>query len=441
MNSDFAPLSILKLTNTRCFAEAQIDLDPRLTVIIGENGTGKTTIAEAIASMSWGDDEGLKSFPLRRGTESGEIAVHCSRVEPDGKDHHGHGCRWDSERERGELPRDTYVFAYGRYRRVQFPEDFDDELATDRERSETGPLAALRMLDQMSDDAYRYRSLTLNEPDARLLGQLNLKLRAIYEAIDHDPRMGALWERLNLSLKELGQGLEELRMIEGKFGFTPRLVRKGVELGINELSDGYQAILVIVIDLLWRYRFLFPIDDEPWAGSAIVVIDEVDLHLHVRWQRVVLKQLTTLFPNTQFIVTTHSAAVVQGAIDDGFPVVVLQEKKGAVVPKTLSDRKRKQLQGADIASLLTESNLFGVKSRYSPEYQELEAELQKLRRKMEKGQATQADHARMFELADIFENLMAGEEERRADGAFLSEMSKLNTAFLKDIAAELGKEQ
>ena len=55
----------LRLTNVRCFEETVVPLDRRVTVIIGENGAGKTTIAETLASLSFGEDEGLKEFPSR----------------------------------------------------------------------------------------------------------------------------------------------------------------------------------------------------------------------------------------------------------------------------------------------------------------------------------------------------------------------------------------
>jgi predicted ATPase len=59
----------------RCFDETEIALDPRVTVIIGENGAGKTTVAEVMASLSYGADEGLRHFPLRYGKHTGHIAL------------------------------------------------------------------------------------------------------------------------------------------------------------------------------------------------------------------------------------------------------------------------------------------------------------------------------------------------------------------------------
>ena len=65
---------------------------------------------------------------------------------------------------------------------------------------------------------------------------------------------------------------------------------------------------------------------DPMRRPATVVIDEVDLHLHPRWERNVVRQLGKLFPETQLILTTHSVAVVQGAIDYGHEVLVFREK-------------------------------------------------------------------------------------------------------------------
>src|SRR5262249_61761394 len=127
-----------------------------------------------------------------------------------------------------------------------------------------------------------------------------------------------------------------IEMVRGEMTYIPKIIRRGVHLGINELSDGYQAMLVILFDLILRYAYLFPTLDKRLEGTATVIIDEVDLHLHVRWQRTVLRQLTTLFPGTQFVVTTHSPAVVQPAIDDGHPIIVLRGHPGAVPAYSLS---------------------------------------------------------------------------------------------------------
>lgn len=81
---------------------------------------------------------------------------------------------------------------------------------------------------------------------------------------------------------------------------------------LNQLSDGYRTSLALVVDLACRMVEANPPDvmDDPLETEAIVLIDEVDLHLHPRWQQTILLDLLRVFPKSQFIVTTHSAQVL-----------------------------------------------------------------------------------------------------------------------------------
>jgi predicted ATP-binding protein involved in virulence len=81
-------------------------------------------------------------------------------------------------------------------------------------------------------------------------------------------------------------------------------------LSLDQLSDGYRTLLAIVMDLARRMAQANPHRENPLHTDAIVLIDEVDLHLHPRWQQTVLLDLQRVFPNTQFIVTTHSPQVL-----------------------------------------------------------------------------------------------------------------------------------
>jgi len=426
------PIAKLTLKNFRCFEDAVLPVAPRVTVLIGENGAGKTSIAEAMASLAYGDDEGLQEFPLRHGATSGEIAIWTAdKRRPVALWRHG-----GQHPRRDRLGDDPLLLAYGRYRRVHDPLQW--EIGASR-RVSTADLTS-----ELFRSAPTRRTTTLTRPDGYLLRNVNRYLSVIHALRSSDPRMETVWERLNRSLVGLEQGLERIEMVAGATDYVPFLVRRGVRLGLHELSDGYQAILVIIFDLVVRYAALFPTLDEPLDGDAVVVIDEVDLHLHVRWQRTVLQQLTTLFPKTQFLVTTHAPAVVQGAIDRGYSVVTLREQKGGakngaphVKPRKLGRQTMNALQGAGIGSTYAERQLFGVPSRYSTKYQRVEDEVRRLRVKYERGEADEADRERLFQNLDQLQQLMAADEERRGDGSFMSEMARLRIAFLKDLAAEL----
>ena len=82
------------------------------------------------------------------------------------------------------------------------------------------------------------------------------------------------------------------------------------KLDLEQLSGGYRAVLALTADLAWRMTRGNPHIDNPLLSEAIVLIDEVELHLHPSWQQRILDDLMRTFPNTQFIVTTHSPQVL-----------------------------------------------------------------------------------------------------------------------------------
>ena len=93
-------------------------------------------------------------------------------------------------------------------------------------------------------------------------------------------------------------------------------------------SLGYQAMFAWTVDLAWRLFNAFPKSIEPLSENAIVLIDEVDLHLHPRWQRDLRRHLLAHFPKVQFIATTHSPVTAQEALSEGGTVAVVRWENG-----------------------------------------------------------------------------------------------------------------
>ncbi|MDP8207949.1 MAG: AAA family ATPase [Candidatus Electryonea clarkiae] len=86
--------------------------------------------------------------------------------------------------------------------------------------------------------------------------------------------------------------------------------KNGKLFRIDQLSDGEKCLLALVGDLARRMAIANPALSNPLEGEGVVLIDEIDLHLHPAWQRMVIPNLTEIFANCQFIVSTHSPQVL-----------------------------------------------------------------------------------------------------------------------------------
>jgi energy-coupling factor transporter ATP-binding protein EcfA2 len=95
------------------------------------------------------------------------------------------------------------------------------------------------------------------------------------------------------------------------------------------LGLGYRATIAWMVDLAIKLFKRYPDSEDPLAEPAIVLVDEIDLHMHPKWQRDIMQFLTDRFPNTQFIVTAHSPLVVQAAQDAN--IVLLRREGDRVV--------------------------------------------------------------------------------------------------------------
>lgn len=79
----------------------------------------------------------------------------------------------------------------------------------------------------------------------------------------------------------------------------------------DQLSDGYRSMIALVADIARRLSIANPTDiEDPLNGDGVLIIDEIDVHLHPRWQATVLRDLAKIFPNFQIIVTTHSPIIL-----------------------------------------------------------------------------------------------------------------------------------
>jgi len=108
-----------------------------------------------------------------------------------------------------------------------------------------------------------------------------------------------------------------------------KVEKNGISLNVSQLSDGEKCTMALFGDLARRLTLANPNKENPLLGEGVVLIDEIELHMHPAWQRNILKKLRTTFPNVQFIITTHSP-IVLNEVDDNYKVFYLSSDSEGV---------------------------------------------------------------------------------------------------------------
>ncbi len=319
------PLYLLSvsLENVRCFGPSQtLQLSTERgqpipwTVIFGDNGSGKTTLLQAVCSVAstLQDRKEVPSFirynwwPQRKPSKPTlvsasvllrprEVAEFSVRYAPERR-RQIPPPRWDFDRD-GTLN----YFGYGASRRHGSAADSgrkplessgDESLFVD----EAELLNAEEWFVQMSHFGPARRQLR----EARAARKVRDLLSSILLDVT-DIRIATRQGRAQVEFQT-------------HYGWVP----------MKDLSMGYRTLIAWVVDFSRRLYVQNPRSSNPLAGPAVVCIDEIDLHLHQRWQRNLMKFLTEVFPKTQFICSAHNRTVAQAVPRDAN--LVLLRRKG-----------------------------------------------------------------------------------------------------------------
>ena len=308
-------ISKISLRNYRKFEKIDIEFDKKLSVLIGKNGTGKTSILEALTVaagtfffeiVAKGSIEG-KEIEWKRSLNSlggkttsidakdmtsistsyqerlmkGDVSLKLPLVA-----YYGTGRLWDAHREK-------WAGIYKQNTRINGYIDCLD-----------GRANVKLLLDW-------FKRMTIK-------GNQNGKPNETYLAVKG--AMEKCFSRLT--------GVEDVNVLVNPDTFAIEInyneVEKGwVQIPLEQLSDGYRCALSLIGDIAHRMATLNPqlAGDVLKETEGIILIDEVDLHLHPEWQQHILSDLTDTFPKIQFIVTTHAPTIIN-SISGGSLLVI-----------------------------------------------------------------------------------------------------------------------
>ncbi len=292
----------LQLENYRGFKSLDLHFSEHVTVLLGENGAGKTAILDAIvAALGPPTTYGLKTNDLRAGTIGGAVSLEIDT----GEIH----LRFEAHHQAGI----SVNFAPDRSVEVALAVDFRLYYPADRRAHDLTPgstqgtsWSRVTAREQWENASASYKSFFRWFREMEDLENEQIR----YEGGSLHPHLEAVRGAVTRLLPEFS-GLRVRRQML-PYSTTPVLsLKKGdTELPFDALSEGERTLILLVADIARRFALWSGDAPAPLDLEAVVLIDEIDQHLHPTWQREILPRLRKVFPNTQLVVTTHSPQVI-----------------------------------------------------------------------------------------------------------------------------------
>ena len=359
-------LKNIELTNFKCHSYFKLSFETtdskkpirKTTFLLGENGTGKSAVLKAIALVT-----------------AGSNALADLLSNPDS---------WIQNKKKFCLIKATIVTAEGHERHIELKIDRGAHIREILSKN----YDSLEKLDDAIANADRNyfilaygASRRLNQSNAKLFNKeifsRSPRTRGIQSLFNTDAPLVSLasWA-MDLDYSSNGSNLTAIRSSINSFLVENVKFRKidkkngqlifatpDGEISLDQLSDGYQNVIAWVGDLMYNVTNTFREYKSPLKARGVLLIDEVDLHLHPKWQRRLHTFLQKKLPNFQIILTTHSPLTVQQAGENELYALRRSGKEIETVP-FIGDPSKMLLHQVLM------SPIFGVASDESVEVEE-----------------------------------------------------------------------
>ena len=375
-------LEKIEICNYKKIRKLRINFEKELTVIIGDNGVGKTTILDAIRKNMMWISASIRKDNASGGTISPEEVNNQSLTDIAGTYIDCNFNLGSKNQVRGLIAKalDTSVISLKseltNYRDIgQKIRELNDYKAINF------PLFALYGVGRLSERKFSSSDLVFNKidgyeealnkdsnfniflewviqilkiskgtlsKDQELLLQdiqalelggaidslsplnpMYLKLKKSFEEKSiqqSNNEANKILSNINLVYQKIYEDFIGLELVNNDDGKDKvQLILKGDSFFLHQLSDGQRVFLGLIGDLTRRLILLNDNSDNPLMGQGIVLIDEIELHLHPKWQQKIIRVLRKCFPNIQFIISTHSPQILGEVESKHLRILTLQE--------------------------------------------------------------------------------------------------------------------
>jgi predicted ATP-binding protein involved in virulence len=408
----------LQLSNFRCFAEASVPFNDKITVLVADNGHGKTAVSDAIAIVlaqfideltKVKQSSGIAESDVRRASDHSAVPITPTKLVAT-VDAGGTSLTWTTERKRiDQTPRQSPKNVAGLLsflNNIRDPNLLEKSLLPDQML----PVVAYYRSNRFSLNSYfaEAERRKIKPLDGRFAGyttyleplstslHFNKWYREMVAAVKSHVVTGAVRTDSSLQLLtavnvavdhvlgptgwhhiDWDESRQTLIAHHDKFGLMP----------IGFLSAGIRTMLALTADLAHRCAILNPGlgNDAAALTPGIVLIDEVELHLHPAWQQLVVELLQHTFQSIQFILTTHSPQVLSTVTSNSIRVLKLHDGIGVVETPPFQTRGVESanvlsaIMGVDPVPLVPEAQWLSDYRAMIEQNRHEEAEAEKLR--------------------------------------------------------------
>jgi predicted ATP-binding protein involved in virulence len=305
----------LQIRAFRGIESLDLRFQPGVNVIIGINGAGKSSILDGLATSLFTLDPKIsRHFPNAQSVKTNHTQSSCEIQLS--TDHHGDGSLfWTIEHNSStarsnlvdvfvktdfpnvEISKLNHSYAYYPTRRY-----FPQELLFAESANEELDVRHL----QMSQQAVYEHQIDFSNFFTWFKEREDLENEKRLE--DNPSYRDRQLEAVRNAIPQFLPGFSHLRVRRTNLSIT--VSKNDQELSINQLSDGEKSLLTMVADIARRLAIHHPGLENPLQGTGVILIDEIDAHLHPQWQRRIVSTLQTTFPNCQFILATHSPFII-----------------------------------------------------------------------------------------------------------------------------------
>lgn len=362
----------LTIENLRCFKGTQtIDFtkeDGSLanwTVILGNNNMGKTTILRCLQELS------PEELNYNKPNSTKQVLAYLPNVKENDFFYTPHSIQWRTGLDCSFFIKNhkkTFIRNYGLINSSEFPDLKDVSLIRDTNLSnfKIYPYGIHRKTIDSTITESETKNANPFTQHTYLVNSEEWLLQTDYAVKNGNPKAQIRLDKIKILLTDILPDVHDFKFVtDEQFNNSVEAKTDFGWVRINELGYGYQSLIAWVVDLAKRLFDRYPNSENPLAEAAVVLVDEISLHLHPEWQRKIIPFLSDHFPNTQFIATTHSPLIVQSANDIN---LVILEKEGDHV--IIKQPKIKNYNGWTVEEILTE--LMGLDERvYSETYLKL----------------------------------------------------------------------